>query len=294
VETKIISQSFTRFKIYSLLAKPGIILGNAITAFAGFALASKGHIDIFLLLATLSGLSCVIGSACVFNNYIDREADSKMARTQHRALANGTISVHQAILFAIFLCIAGFGILLAFTNLWTVSIAALGVLVYVFLYSFSKYKSVFSTVIGSVAGAIPPVIGYCSVSGRLDLCAGILFLIVALWQMPHFYAIALYRLEDYAIASIPILPIIKGIRSTKVHMLLYILGFMMACLLLPLFGYTGMIYLSVAVILNILWIGLSVYGFKCTDDQAWARKMFLLSLQVITLLSIMISIDGHL
>jgi len=275
------SYSYTA-KSYCLLAKPGIILGNAITTAGGFALASKGHIDFFLFLATMIGLSCVIGSACAFNNYIDRESDVKMSRTKNRPLARGDISVRNALMFALALGAIGVAVLGMFTNLRTLSIAIFGFLAYVILYSFSKYRSVHGTLIGSIAGAVPPVIGYCAVSNKLDAPAWILFAIIVMWQMPHFFAIAIYRMDDYAKAGIPVLPVQKGIVRTKVQMVLYIIGFIAASSLLPLFDYTGNGYFFIVLLLGAAWLLLALQGFKSTNDVRWARKMFVFSLVIVT------------
>ena len=279
-------------KKYCLLTKPGIILGNVITTAGGFALASRGHFNLLLFLITLMGISLVIASACVFNNYIDREHDRKMKRTKNRALALGIISAQRAILFAIILVAAGAYLLAFFANLLTVGIALFGFFVYVFLYSFSKYRSVHGTLIGSVAGAVPPVVGYCAVSNHLDLGAWIFFAMLALWQMPHFFAIAIYRIQDYTAASIPLLPITKGVPKAKIHMLLYIIAFTAVSSLLTLYGYTGYAYLATVVLFGLAWLGLSIRGFKCENDQTWARKMFGLSLVVIMALCIVIPFSG--
>lgn len=275
------SYSYTA-KSYCLLAKPGIILGNAITTAGGFALASKGHIDFFLFLATMIGLSCVIGSACAFNNYIDRESDVKMSRTKNRPLARGDISVRNALMFALALGAIGVAVLGMFTNLRTLSIAIFGFLAYVILYSFSKYRSVHGTLIGSSAGAVPPVIGYCAVSNKLDAPAWILFAIIVMWQMPHFFAIAIYRMDEYAKAGIPVLPVQKGIVRTKVQMVFYIIGFIAASSLLPLFDYTGNGYFFIVLLLGAAWLLLALQGFKSTNDVRWARKMFVFSLVIVT------------
>ncbi|NGX47596.1 MAG: Protoheme IX farnesyltransferase [Chlamydiae bacterium] len=275
-------------KNYCLLTKPGIIMGNVITMAGGFALASRGHIHFWQFIATLIGLSFVIASACVCNNYIDREMDEKMTRTKNRALVKGLISEQNALLFAIFLGLLGIFFLGFFTNLLTLLIALFGFVVYVVLYSFSKYRSMHGTLIGSVAGAIPPVVGYCSVSNRLDLGALIVFTMVVMWQMPHFFSIAIYRLKEYSAASIPVLPIQKGMRTTKIHMMLYILAFITASFMLTVFGFTGYTYLIIAALLGFTWLGLCMKGFKCDNEEAWARKMFFFSLVVITTLSIAI------
>jgi len=263
-------------------------MGNALTAAAGFALASKGFFDFWLFLATLEGLALVIASACVFNNYIDRELDGKMERTKNRALVRGLISPQRAIIFAIVLGLLGTLILALFTNLLTVVVALFGVFVYVVLYSFSKYRTIYGTLIGSIAGAIPPVVGYSAASGHFDAAALILFIMIAMWQMPHFFAIAIYRLKDYTGASIPLFPIKKGLLTTKIHMVLYITLFIAASVMLTILGYTGYAYLIVVVLLGITWLVLCIKGFKCKNDQRWARQMFIFSLVIVTALCVVI------
>ena len=167
-------------KAYLMLMKPGIIMGNVITAAGGFALGSKGTFDFGLFLAALLGLSLIIGSACAFNNYIDRTADQKMKRTQNRPLAKGTISLQSATLFAIFLFLSGILVLTLFVNLLTLAIALIGFAVYVFFYSFLKYRSTHATLIGSIAGATPPALGYCAASNHFDMGALLLFAVIVL------------------------------------------------------------------------------------------------------------------
>lgn len=276
---------------YYLITKPGIILGNLITVAAGFWLASKGEIHIWLFLATLLGLALIIASACVFNNYIDKQIDGKMERTKNRPLVRGLISPRHAICFAALLGLAGNAVLIYYTNALTVFIADIGFFVYVLLYSLWKGRTIYGTAIGSIAGAMPPLVGYCAVSNTLDGGAVILFALMVLWQMPHFYAIALYRLDDYKAAGIPALPIIKGALRTKVHMALYIAGFIVAVAMLTFFNYAGYIYLSVAVILGSLWLALSLQGFTSKNDALWGKQMFRLSLVVITLICFTLPFD---
>lgn len=278
-------------KAYFKLTKPGIIFGNLITAICGFFLASQGPIDIGLLLATMGGLSLIVGSACVYNNYIDRKADQKMERTKDRALAKGTISLRSALTFATVLGLLGMLLLLRFTNPLTVAVGLFGVLVYVLLYSRMKYQTPHATLVGSLAGAVPPVVGYTAVSDTFDMGAALLFTLVALWQMPHFYAIAMYRLADYRAASVPVLPAVKGMSSTKVHMTIYVILFVLASFLPHVWGYTGGKYLITAMLLGLVWLVLSLQGFRRKDDERWARQMFACSLLVIMALSILISID---
>jgi protoheme IX farnesyltransferase len=268
-------------RTYYLLTKPGIVMGNAITMVAGLLLGFRGaKIDFWLCLATLVGLSLVIGSACVFNNYIDRLADQKMARTQNRALVTGLITVQSAIIFAIVIGLIGIGILGFYTNLIASLLAFTGFFIYVVIYSFLKYKSVHATLVGSIAGAMPPVVGYAAAFGHLDLGAFILFAMIVTWQMPHFFAIAIYRMKEYAAANVPVLPLKAGMLATKRQMLIYMIAFTLSSMALFTFGYVGYIYLTVALSLCFIWLFINIQGFSTKDDRLWARKMFFFSLVV--------------
>lgn len=191
------------------MTKPGIVYGNTLTATAGFLLGAKGAIDYWLLLATLAGIAFIIGSACVFNNYIDRDIDAKMVRTKKRALAHGLVPAGKAITYASLLGIIGFFILSLSTNFLTVALGTVAFFDYVVLYGISKRRTAYSTIVGSIAGAIPPAAGYTAVTNRLDGGAVLLFIILVFWQMPHFYAIAMYRYDDYKAAGLPVLPVKK-------------------------------------------------------------------------------------
>ncbi|WP_082889186.1 heme o synthase [Methylovorus sp. MM2] len=280
------------FKQYLLLTKPGIIFGNLVSVAGGFFLASQGNIDFSLFIATALGISLVIASGCVLNNYIDRDIDKKMERTKNRVLVLGLISPTAAIIYGCALGIAGIALLYATTNLLTVMFSLGGFLIYVGLYSlYLKRNSVYGTLIGSLSGAAPPVIGYCAVSNQFDMGAAILLVIFSLWQMPHSYAIAIFRLNDYRAASIPVLPVEKGILTTKKHIVLYIVAFVIATLMLTFSGYAGNSYLAVAAVIGIYWLGMALSGYKTSNDQRWAKKLFAFSIVTITALSVMMSVD---
>jgi len=279
-----------RIKVYYKLAKPGIIYGNAITAIGGFFLAERGHFNLILFIAMLLGISLVMASGCVFNNYIDKDIDALMARTKKRALVSGDVSPRSAITYASILGLLGSLILWWGTNLLTLGIALFGLFAYVVLYGVGKRRSVHGTLIGSISGAIPPVVGYCAVVNRFDGGALLLFLIVAIWQMPHFYAIAMYRLNDYAAASIPVLPIKKGMQATKVQILVYIVLFTVVAALLSVCGYVNYIYLGVMATLSLAWVWQGLKTFKTSSDPVWGRSMFRFSLVIITVFSIMIAV----
>ncbi|MCB5187610.1 heme o synthase [Methylobacillus caricis] len=279
-------------KQYLLITKPGIIFGNLISVAGGFFLASRGEIDFALFLATAIGISLVIASGCVLNNYIDRDIDSMMERTRNRVMVRGLIPANNAIIYGCILGLAGIALLYAATNMLTVWLSLFGFAIYVGAYSlYLKRNSVYGTLIGSLSGAAPPVIGYCAVSNEFDMGAVILLVIFSLWQMPHSYAIAIFRLKDYTAASIPVLPVKKGILATKKHIVLYIIAFVIAAVMLTLSGYTGNSYLVVAGVISIYWLGMALAGYKTSNDQVWAKKLFMFSIVTITALSIMMSID---
>jgi protoheme IX farnesyltransferase len=278
------------FKTYYQLTKPGIIYGNALVAIAGFMMATKGHIHFWLLLSMLAGTSLVIASACVFNNYIDRGIDEKMAPTKKRALVTGSVSGVSAMVYAVILGLLGFIILVLYTNLLTAAIGLTGMFFYVVVYGAAKRKTIHGTLVGSISGALPPVAGYTAVTNRLDTGALLLFIILVCWQMPHFYGIAMYRFKDYKAAGVPVWPVIKGMPSTKLQILLYATAFTIAAVMFTVFDYEGYSFLIVMVLVGLYWLYRGIRGFKATDDKLWGRKMFLLSLVIILVLSIMLSV----
>ncbi len=286
--------SLETFKRYYYLTKPGIIQGNLITATAGFLLASPQNIDLPLLLATLLGTALIIASGCVFNNYMDRNIDQKMARTKKRALVIKTIPPRKAMIFASILGLVGLGVLARYVSWLVVAIGLIGFVAYVFVYGYAKRHSVHSTLVGTISGATPVVAGYCAASGQFDGAALILFAILLTWQMAHFYGIAMYRHDDYKAAGIPLLPVIKGMRITKAQTVVYIFGFVVATSLLTLYGHTGYSYLAVTLALGLVWLFRALSTFNQKDDRLWGRKTFLFSLIVLLVTSVMLSVGTRL
>ncbi|PVZ11207.1 MULTISPECIES: heme o synthase [unclassified Pseudomonas] len=279
-------------KHFIQITKPGIIFGNVLSAAGGFFLASQGHVSLALLLATLIGTSLVVASGCVFNNCIDRDIDVKMERTKNRAMVQGLIPAPVALAYATVLGVAGLGLLYWQANLLAALFALIGFVIYVGLYSlYLKRKSVHGTLVGSLSGAMPPVIGYVAVSGTFDLAALTLLVMFSLWQMPHSYAIAIFRFNDYLAASIPVLPVKRGIRVAKKHILVYTFAFLLATLMLTFGGYAGMSYLAVAAAMGMYWLYMAWTGYKAADDRVWARKLFVFSIFTITALSVAMSLD---
>lgn len=279
-------------KDYYLLTKPGIIRGNIVTATAGFLLASKGDVHYWTLLYLLIGLSLVIACGCVFNNYIDRDIDRKMARTKKRALVEGRIDARLALMYGALLGIIGLYVLVKDVNAKTALIGVVGLFFYVVVYGYVKRRSYYGTIVGSISGATPPLAGYVAVTNHFDPAAWLLFLILVFWQMPHFYAIAIYRLKDYKAAGIPVLPLEKGISTTKVHIMVYIVAFTIAMLALSALSYTGSVYAIVAGLIGLGWFSFGLRGFRSPDSQHWARSMFFVSLLALTLWCVAVGLSG--
>lgn len=278
-------------KAYYWLTKPGIIYGNLFSAASGFLLASRFHIHYPLLLATLIGTGLVIASACVFNNIIDRGIDALMERTKKRALVTGDISEHLASFYGMVLGAIGFSTLALHTNLTTVILGVIAFLDYVILYGIAKRRWTAGTIVGSIAGAMPPAAGYTAVTGHIDSAAILLFATMVLWQMPHFYAIAMYRLKDYEAAGLPVLPVKKGMTHARHQIMLYIGAFMVSASLLTFLGHTGYIYLGLVLLLGLGWL---IKGWRLwpVDDYDWGKKMFLFSLIVMVSISVAIPLGA--
>lgn len=261
-------------RAYFVATKPGIVAGNLLTAMAGFYLEPRHGINLVLLLQMVGGLACIIAAASVFNNIIDRAADAKMERTKHRPLATGQITVTAALWYATLLFLGGIAMLLVTVGLAAALLATLGLLIYVLPYSLWKYHSPKATVVGSIAGALPPLIGYSSAGQGPDIPGWLFFWTLFLWQMPHFFSIALYRAEDYAKAAIPTFVSRYGVHATKRKTLLYLVAFTLSLALLK---------LELAP-LGLLWFVFSLYG----QDKRWARRVFFLSLIVVAALCLAI------
>lgn len=275
---------------YWRVTKPGIIGGNLISVTAGFFLARGAHVS--MLLPTLAGMALVIASACVLNNCLDRDLDRRMRRTRGRALARGAMRPRAACIYAAALALAGFGLLAARTDALALALALAGFSVYVVVYTlWLKRRSAWATWIGSLAGAAPPLAGYAAASGRFDTGALMLLLIFALWQIPHFYAIAVCRLDDYTAAAIPVLPAVRGVEAAQRRIIACILAFTLAALLPAVGGYAGAGYLAVAAVCGLGWLALAWRARSCSGDRRWARRVFVASLVTICAVSAMMVAD---
>lgn len=282
---------------YYNLTKPGIVYGNLVNTTSGFLLACvlQETFSTTRMLGVLGGTALVIACGCVINNYIDRGIDQHMQRTKNRALVRGDVSGRSALIFAAVLGALGFIVLWRWTNILTLSIGVIGLVDYIVAYGYWKRHSPVGTLVGSISGATPPLAGYVAVVGGVDMGAVLVFLLFAAWQMPHFYAIALYRSREYKAAGIPVLPLRKGRHYTKIAMMAYIGLFVVCSILLTVFGYTGYLFAIAMGLLGALWLHKGTRGFKATDTEAsdkWARGMFGFSLIVTVALAAMLPLGA--
>ncbi|WP_042349065.1 heme o synthase [Bacillus massiliigorillae] len=267
------------------IIKIGIIKSNLITTFTGLWLALHfsgmsflNNLDIVFL--SLVGSALIIGGAGTLNNYIDRDIDHLMERTKARPTVTGKVNSIRVLVLGLALVTVG-TILLAMTTLSAALIGLLGVFAYVVLYTFSKRYFVSNTIIGCISGATPPLIGWAAVDGNLDVMAWVLYLLMFIWQPPHFYALAMRRCEEYRKAGIPMLPVVKGFKRTKLSINFWVLLLMpLPYFLLPL----GTPLVILTIILNVGWLAYGLYGFKMKDDIKWAKGMFIYSLNYLTIL----------
>jgi len=276
---------------YYALCKPGMVYGNVFTTIAG-ALFGIFYFDLTLydslspLIGSIVGIALVIASACVYNNITDRKIDGVMERTKERALVTGKVSVVSARIFGAMLGIFGFYILYTFANSLTAYLSFFGWIAYVVLYALAKRGTYLGALVGSLSGAVPIVVGYTGITGQIDVVALVLFIILALWQMPHFYAIALYRMEDYKKAGIPVLPILKGIRSTKNDIVIYTSLYIFSTVVLYIVASLGTIYLLGVLLSGLWWLHRAISGYASTGDVLWAKALFRLSLVVLVIFSV--------
>lgn len=276
----------TMVKDFLALIKIGIVNSNMITTFTGLWLAlyftNKSFLNnLDVIFYTLIGSFFIIAGSCVINNFYDRDIDPYMERTKDRPTVTGKISPTKAFIFGALLVVSGL-LLLLLTTVTAAVIGLIGVVSYVFLYTmWTKRKYVSNTVVGSISGAVPPLIGWAAIDPQLHTIAWCLFLIMFAWQPPHFYALAMRRVEEYRAAGIPMLPVVKGFEITKKHTLAWIvLLFPIPFFLTPL----GIPFIILATLLNSGWLIIGLYLYNKKDDIKWAKSMFIYSLQYITIM----------
>ncbi|MBO0213328.1 heme o synthase [Vibrio sp. Vb2880] len=280
-------------KGYISITKPGIIIGNLISVAAGYFLAAKSEAaDVALLAYTLAGVAMVIASGCVVNNIFDRDIDLRMDRTRGRLLAQGEINVDHAFVYAIVLLLGGTALLYRMANPLSTVVVLLGYVFYVFFYTmWYKRTSVYGTLVGSVSGAVPPLVGYLAVTNYISLEAVLLFALFCLWQMPHSYAIAMFRMQDYKAAGIPVLPVVSGIEKARKHMMAYVVAFNLVALALFLLGECGYEYLVIAAAVCFMWTKVTFKPVTEDNYVAWSKTVFKVSLLVVMGISSVLGLE---
>ncbi len=275
------------YRDYVNVTKPGITMSNAMTTFTGLWVAARGHPALATLFLALAGSSLVVMSGCALNNFMDRDIDHLMARTQNRPLPNGRLGAGSVMMFGVLLGILGIGILSIFINAISALMALIGLFFYVILYTgITKRTTTLSTIIGSVSGAMPPLIGWTAVTGSIDATGWVLFTIMFLWQSPHFLALGMRRMKEYKAAGIPLLPVVHGFGPTKRQIVLWTVALIPISLLLYVDKAVNWIYLGIAIPLGVVYLYKAFRGFRASNDITWATDMFRYSLIYLTVLSI--------
>lgn len=267
---------------YYRLTKPGIIRGNIVHTLAGALFAAHYGLSTGPLVAVVLGTCFIIASACVVNNYTDRGLDSRMKRTKSRASVTGSIPLAHAAVFAVAMLVIGVGILIAGTN-WIVVVA--GLVAYIFytvIYAVAKRRSVHGTLVGAVPGALPILAGYAAMSGRIDVTAWLLFGLVFVWQLPHFYAISIFRRDEYREANVPVAGAVQPFTRTRRWIVIGIFGYLALATVLLGLGAVHMVAGSILVIAGAYWAWTSLR--PVSDEVRWARKVFGVSLLLALLL----------
>lgn len=260
------------------LTKPGIIAGNLLSVTGGFCLGSSGPPDLFRWLVTASGIGLMVASACVFNNCIDQDIDARMRRTCRRPLPAGRFPLQGALALGAVLAISGILMIKTLQSPWTLGITLAGFLVYVGLYtSWLKRHSPWATWVGSLAGAAPPLAGYCAMGHVPGLEGGLLLAAFCLWQIPHSDAIALLHEEDYRMAGVCVLPVSHGANATMKRIRRLILPFALLAFALLATGSTNPAFPVLALLLNGYWLWLALRPAS-RNARLQARQLLQMSL----------------
>jgi protoheme IX farnesyltransferase len=267
---------------YLTLCKPKVVSLIVFTAIVGMFLATPAMVPWDVLIYATIGIGMAASSAAAINHIVDQRIDTIMARTKNRPLPEGKISTLNAIIFAWFLGTISMGILAFLVNPLTAGLTALSLIGYAFIYTmYLKRATPQNIVIGGAAGAAPPVLGWTAVTGTLDPNSLLLFLIIFAWTPPHFWALAIYRREDYAKVDIPMLPVTHGVEFTRLQILLYTIILFIVSLLPYLVGMSGLFYLVGAVILG---LGFLYYAIRMQYDHADRLAMQTFSYSLIYLM----------
>ena len=273
------------------LCKPKIVLLLTVTALVGMLLTVEFYSNVFDSMASLLGFALLAASSAALNQIFDRESDKNMARTKGRPLASGEISLFQALTFTAILLFVGSSLLLYFSNLMTLMITTFGFIFYSLVYTiYLKWATPQNIVIGGLSGALPPLIGWTAVTNEISLLPLILVLVIFLWTPPHFWPLAIDRLEEYKKEGVPMMPIAKGVTRTKKEMVVYAVLLLGASLAPFFYGLTGLFYLISTTALNLYFIYLCI-AYLGDKENALSMKIFNFSVQYMLLFFLATYID---
>ena len=281
----------TLLNSYYQLCKPNVVYMMLICAFVGMLLAEESVGSFGYLFVALTGIALCSASAAAINQVIDRNTDASMTRTDQRPLPKGELSVTHASVFAFVIGVTGALILYFYVNTLTMILTIASLIGYAFIYTiYLKRATPQNIVIGGLAGAAPPLLGWSSITNTIDPYALLLVLIIFVWTPPHFWALAIYRKDEYAKESIPMLPVTHGIVFTKLQIVLYTIILFIVSLLPYVVLMSGLIYLYSALILSSMFLYSSVKLYYSSDDED-AMKTFQFSIYYIFLIFLALLVD---
>jgi len=287
-------EKVTLLRSYYELCKPNVVYMMLICAFVGMLLAEESVSSFGYLFVSLTGIACCAASAAAVNQVIDRNTDASMTRTDQRPLPQGELSPTHASVFALIIGILGALILYLYVNTLTMILTLASLVGYAFIYTvYLKRATPQNIVIGGLAGAAPPLLGWSSISNTIDPYALLLVLIIFVWTPPHFWALAIYRKDEYAKESIPMLPVTHGVTFTKLQIVLYTIILFIVSMLPYVVLMSGEIYLYSALILSTIFLYYSINLYFSNDDED-AMKTFQFSIYYIFLIFLALLIDHFL
>jgi len=280
------------------LCKLKVVALILLTAVVGMFLAVPAPYlpDMFVVLSASVGIGMSAASAAVFNHIVDEQIDTQMSRTDQRPLPQGKVSRTQALIWAIFLGLVGLGVLQFFVNTITMVLTFISLIGYAVIYTmYLKRATPQNIVIGGAAGAAPPVLGWTAVAGTQNIeYALLLFLIVFIWTPPHFWALAIHRVEEYRKVDVPMLPVTHGLEYTRVQILLYTALLFVVTLLPYLTGMSGLIYLVSAVVLGLIFLGYAIKIYREPENPKIAFSTFMYSVNYLMILFVALLVDHYL
>ncbi|MGH8493791.1 MAG: heme o synthase [Moraxellaceae bacterium] len=281
------------WRAYWELTKPGVVALLMVTAVIGMFLATPGMVPLRVLILGSLGLALSMMASAVVNQVMDQRIDAIMARTQKRPLVEGRVNTTAALLFAAALCVLSLFILDVYINRLTAVLTFFGIVGYAFIYTlWLKRATPQNIVIGGLAGAIPPLLGWTAVTGEVHPHALLLVLIIFAWTPPHFWALAIHRRDEYAKADIPMLPVTHGLDFTKTSVLLYTVILLLTALLPYLTGMSGVIYLAGSSVLGAIFLAYAI-KLKFRNDPTVPMKTFGYSITYLFLLFLLLLVDHY-